>query len=105
VFVAEGVRGLVTAVSRKADAQYAFYRGTTYVGHPPQTQLGGGMGGANAPQKPAAAKPDQPEMNQSLDANLKQQNTDNSYRQIQRLKQRYNPPAENRKGAPAGAFH
>src|SRR5208282_106363 len=41
VFVAEGVRGLVTAVSRKGDAQYAFYRGTSYVGPPPQPPMPG----------------------------------------------------------------
>ena len=32
VFVAEGLRGLVTAVARKANRQYAFYRGKTFVG-------------------------------------------------------------------------
>ena len=32
VFIAEGLRGLVTAVARKGTAQYAFYRGTNYVG-------------------------------------------------------------------------
>ena len=32
VFVAEGVRGMVTAVARKGDLEYAFYRGTTYLG-------------------------------------------------------------------------
>ena len=32
VFVAEGVRGMVTAVARKGDLEYAFYRGTTFVG-------------------------------------------------------------------------
>ena len=32
VFVAEGVRGMVTAVARKGDLEYAFYRGSTYLG-------------------------------------------------------------------------
>ena len=32
VFVAEGVRGMVTAVARKGDLEYAFYRGTTHLG-------------------------------------------------------------------------
>ena len=32
VFVAEGIHGLVTAVARKGDNQYAFYRGTTFIG-------------------------------------------------------------------------
>ena len=35
VFVAEGVQGQVTAVVRKETSEYAFYRGTTYVGQPP----------------------------------------------------------------------
>ena len=35
VFVAEGVQGQVTAVVRKDAAEYAFYRGTGYVGRPP----------------------------------------------------------------------
>jgi len=102
VFVAEGVRGLVTAVARRADAQYAFYRGTSYVGPPPQPQGSGLGGGAAARTAPAQSGQAQ---NQSLDANLKMQNSANSFRQIERLQQRYNQPAENRKGAPAGAFH
>lgn len=32
VFVAEGLRGLVTAVARKATSQYSFYRGKTFLG-------------------------------------------------------------------------
>jgi tetratricopeptide (TPR) repeat protein len=101
VFVAEGVRGVVTAVSRKGDSQYAFYRGTTYVG-PPQIRV---------PEPPTESKLQQPasekagDANQSLDANLKQQNTDNYTRQIQRLERRYNVRPESIKGAPAGAFH
>ncbi|MFI5459587.1 MAG: hypothetical protein ACHRXM_29535, partial [Isosphaerales bacterium] len=99
VFVAEGVRGLVTAVARNGDAQYAFYRGTSYVGpvvlQPPSGGLAGGAAG------PISAKPGQ---NQSLDANLKQQNSANSTRQIERLQQRYNQPAEQRKGVAAGGF-
>ncbi len=35
VYVAEGVRGQVTAVARRDTAQYAFYRGTTRVGPRP----------------------------------------------------------------------
>jgi tetratricopeptide (TPR) repeat protein len=99
VFVAEGVRGLVTAVARKGDDQYAFYRGTTYVG-PPQVTAPAGQ----AATPPPAAKPGQPDMNQALDVNLKIQNFENSMRQIERLQQRYNAPAENRKGAQAGGF-
>jgi hypothetical protein len=89
---------VVTAVARLGTAQYAFYRGTNYIGQPPQP--------ANPPAAPASAegqsagKP----MDQSLDANLKMQNSANEMRQIERLQQRYNPPAEMRKGAPAGEF-
>jgi hypothetical protein len=101
--VAEGVRGLVTAVSRKGDAQYAFYRGTNYIGQP----------AAAAPRRPAEGRDQEPSAaqsgegmpNQALDANLKQQNTDNFTRQIRRLEQRFNQPPANMKGAPAGSFH
>ena len=48
VFVAEGVRGQVTAVARRDAAQYAFYRGTTRVGAPPA-----------APTPPARGQPSQ----------------------------------------------
>jgi tetratricopeptide (TPR) repeat protein len=103
VFVAEGMRGVVTAVVRKGASQYAFYRGTKYVGQPPQANAP-----AAAPQPPAqqgqgqgsAGKP----MDQSLDANLKMQNTSNAIQQIERLQQRYNVPAGMRKGAAAGGF-
>jgi len=95
VFAAEGLRGLVTAVARKGTAQYAFYRGSTYVG-PPLAQ-GSGSGGRAANRKPAA-------QGQALDANLKHQNASNSRRQIERLQQRYAPPADNSKGAAAGGF-
>ena len=98
VFVAEGVRGMVTAVARKGDLEYAFYRGSTYLGpreaagkpaHAPNTNAA--PQGANAP-------------NQALDSNLKMQNDTNNLKQINRLQQRYNQPAEMRKGAPAGGF-
>ena len=83
VFVAEGVRGVVTAVARQDGAQYAFYRGKSYVGAPVVPP---------APQAPAAAgKPAaQPaEAAQALGANLRIQNSRNQERQIERLKQRY----------------
>ncbi len=32
VFIAEGIRGMVTAVARKGDLEYAFYRGSTHLG-------------------------------------------------------------------------
>jgi hypothetical protein len=99
VFVAEGVLGTVTAVARKGTAQYAFYRGTTYVGQPPQPS----RAVPQASGRPAAQPPDST-LNQSLDANLRMQNESNSMRQMKRLQERYDQPAGNRKGAAAGEF-
>ncbi len=98
VFVAEGVFGVVTAVARKGDLEYAFYRGTTHLGvsvpaaGKPQEVRGG--------QAPNSA----PDANQALDSNLKMQNSTNNLKQLNRLQQRYNQPPEMRKGAPAGGF-
>jgi TolA-binding protein len=111
VFVVEGLMGQVTAVVRKATTEYAFYRGTAYVGLPPQPaappteakkadqpqsgeQQAQGQAGNNAPM-----------MNQALDANLKMQNTSNNFKQIQRLQERYQrlEPAQPH-GAAAGGF-
>ena len=98
VFVAEGVRGMVTAVARKGDLEYAFYRGSTYLG---QRESTGKVAETQnqAGQAPAAGAP-----NQALDSNLKLQNESNNLKQINRLQQRYNQPPEMRKGAPAGGF-
>ena len=78
VFVAEGVRGKVTAVARRGTDEYAFYRGTQYVGSPPQ---------ANAP--PAPQEPGKPQAEQSLDANLRSLNSTNLKNQVDRLESRY----------------
>ncbi len=43
-------------------------------------------------------------MNQSLDANLKEQNMSNRASQIERLQQRYAQPTDKSKGAQAGGF-
>ena len=53
VFVAEGLRGLVTAVARKGTVQYAFYRGTNSVGAPPPAPNAGvpAMPGQAVPQE------------------------------------------------------
>jgi hypothetical protein len=102
VFVADGVFGVVTAVVRKGTNQYAFYRGTSYVGQSPavpQPPAPSSGEAGQAPGQSAALKADQ-----SLDANLKMQNTSNSFQQIQRLQRRYDQPAGNRKGAAAGGF-
>jgi hypothetical protein len=99
VFIAEGLRGLVTAVARKGSAQYAFHRGTTYVGK--QTVTGAALGtDARAPGADQSPAPEE----QALDANLKMQNSSNNRKQIERLQQRYSLPADMNKGAPAGSF-
>jgi hypothetical protein len=95
IFVAEGVRGMVTAVARKGDLEYAFYRGSTYLGHQEATK---------AQEAPAANAPAQGQPAESLDNNLRMLNNANNLKQINRLQQRYNPPPEMRKGAPAGDF-
>jgi tetratricopeptide (TPR) repeat protein len=102
VFVAEGVRGVVTAVARRASNQYAFFRGTSFVGPTPQATFAAPaqqLGEGEAQKPSAAAKADQ-----SLDANLKMQNSTNNLFQIERLRQRFDQPAEKRKGAAAGGF-
>ncbi len=43
VFVAEGIQGQVTAIVRKESTEYAFYRGTGYVGQPPVPQPSANM--------------------------------------------------------------
>ena len=79
VFVAEGVRGQVTAVARKDSNQYAFHRGTTHVGPPPA-----------APNAPAEGKPQQGVTEPSdLRQNVRGLNTINQDRQRQRLEERY----------------
>jgi hypothetical protein len=96
VIVAEGLRGAVTVVARQGNAQYAFHRGTTFVGpHAPA---------APSSLPPQIRHPGESGSNQSLDANLKMQNTSNSARQIERLQQRFAVPADKSKGAAAGGF-
>jgi tetratricopeptide (TPR) repeat protein len=100
VFVAEGVQGQVTVVVRKETTQYAFYRGTNYVGQPPVPAAR-----AAEPQAPAQQPANGAQFNQALDANLKLQNESNSMRQIQRLQERYKSVQPDQpKGAPAGGF-
>jgi hypothetical protein len=88
VYVAEGVNGQVTAVARKGTGQYAFYRGKNRVGAPPAPPSP-----ANAP---APAKPEgwSEKSAESLDNNLKIQNSINQNRQIDRLQNRYNTPPQ-----------
>ncbi|MDR3638832.1 MAG: hypothetical protein P4L84_33805, partial [Isosphaeraceae bacterium] len=79
VFVAEGVRGEVTAVARKDAAEYAFYRGKTFVGQPA------------APDQPAlqTPAPQAPANPQDLYENVRLQNSTNQLRQIERLQKRF----------------
>jgi hypothetical protein len=88
VFTAEGVQGQVTAVARRGSAQYAFYRGTTQIGAPP----------APAKSEPTAAPAPgadetPPAEYQSLEGNIRLQNSTNQIRQLERLQNRYNAPA------------
>ncbi len=65
VFVAEGVRGQVTAVARKGSNQYAFHRGTTPVGPPPAAPNAPGQGQAAeaiGPRRPTCAERPGPEL-------------------------------------------
>ena len=96
VFMAEGLNGIITVIARKGTDQYAFYRG--------QQPLGGDEGG-NANQAPAQpAKPGADKAEQSLDANLRIQNSANTLKQVERLQQRYTPAANQPPGAAAGEF-
>ena len=82
VFVAEGVRGQVTAVARKGTNEYAFHRGKTMMGLPvPQVQAPSRRG-APAAQAPGADGLD-------LQQNVRGQNSSNQMRQLQRLEDRY----------------
>ena len=96
VYVAEGIVGQVTAVARKGAGEYAFYRGKERVG---------GQQTGNKPGQPADRKPgqdqqpgqaqtsrpesDKPKADESLDNNLKIQNSLNRGKQIDRLQDRY----------------
>ena len=94
VFVAEGISGEAAVVARKGKAGYAFFRGTTNLGaakpqvpQPPQVEILNGV--------------------QSLDQNLRIQNSLNQTRQIERLERRYQAapmPGQERGGAAAGGF-
>jgi tetratricopeptide (TPR) repeat protein len=103
VFVAEGVQGQVTAVARKNSAEYAFYRGTAHVGAPPAPPQPNAPTRVNA-EAQQRGQADLPALNQSLDANIKMQNSSNNLKQIQRLEERYKAVPERAKGAPAGGF-
>jgi hypothetical protein len=105
VYVAEGLQGQVSVVVRKEGAEYAFHRGSAFIGQPPAplAQPPGPQAGKAANQQPAAANA--PALNQALDANLKMQNESNTARQIQRLQERYQlPQPAAPKGAAAGGF-
>ncbi|HEX8202775.1 MAG TPA: tetratricopeptide repeat protein, partial [Isosphaeraceae bacterium] len=87
VVTAEGVRGQVTAVARQGSGRYAFYRGTTALGPPPELPRAPSPPAANAP----VAGPEGP-AETTLEQNLKSLNSSNQLRQIERLQQRYAVP-------------
>ena len=101
VFVAEGVRGQVTAVARRDAAQYAFYRGTTHVGTPSAPNAAP-RGDVNRPAEPTSEAAG---VDNDLGKNIKTLNFDNSMMQIQRLENRYkaNPAGVNPGGMPMPA--
>jgi uncharacterized protein YfaS (alpha-2-macroglobulin family)/tetratricopeptide (TPR) repeat protein len=97
VFVAEGVTGEVTAVARHDTAEYAFYRGHTFVGQPPAAPAAADPAAATPPPAPAQAGQDSryKQGQQGLQQNLRDLNSSNQLKQIERLQQRYNAaPAE-----------
>lgn len=94
VYSAEGLHGAATVVVRKGASEYAFHRGTTYLGQPPQ---------ANAPA-PADQVEKPKEESQSLDANIRSLNRSNNLKQIERLQNRYQAPPQQAPGAAAGEF-
>ena len=77
VYVAEGVNGQVTAVARKGANEYAFHRGTTFVGQAPNAPAG-------LPNKPDASNAPA-----DLQQNVRGMNSSNQMRQLQRLDQRF----------------
>ncbi len=86
VFVADGVRGEVTAVARRGAAQYAFHRGKTYVG--PRKADDPNAKAPADPGKPAAGEAS-PEPSSDLGFNVKMLNSSNQVRQLDRLENRY----------------
>jgi len=80
VYVAEGIRGQVTAVVRLGTDQYAFHRGRIHLGAPPA-----------APEVPAEGRQagQDADRDESLDADLKGLNRANQLRQLDRLQDRY----------------
>jgi hypothetical protein len=100
VYVAEGVRGQVTAFAKRESAQYAFYRGATRVGPVPAPP--------NAPagnQPPGQAGQSVDFFDADLGKNIKMQNYSNGMIQIQRLENRYkaSPTGVNPGGMPLPA--
>ncbi|WP_337176859.1 MG2 domain-containing protein [Paludisphaera sp.] len=94
VFSAEGLHGAATVVVRRGTSEYAFHRGTTYLGQPPQPEA------ATPADRGEPAK----EEGQSLDANLRSLNRSNNLKQIERLQNRYQPAPMQPPGAAAGEF-
>ena len=92
--------GQVTAVVRKDATEYAFYRGTSYVGQPP----------APPAPEPGPAGPEPGASDAGAEPGPRRQLEDAEFesitmKQIQRLQERYKPsePDQSR-GATAGGF-
>lgn len=100
VFVADGIQGRVTVIARLAEDQYAFYRGKTELGRPPEIPMGGAAAPAQqaepaAPQgKPQARGEDRRELLRGL----QESNTMLQQQQIENLRQIYK---QQRKGVEA----
>ncbi|WP_156512722.1 MG2 domain-containing protein [Planctomyces sp. SH-PL62] len=100
VYSAEGLHGAATVVVRKGTTEYAFHRGTTYLGTPPTPNAP-----AEVPPQPETKPGQAGDANQSLDANLRMLNRSNNLKQIERLQNRYQVvPPEQAPGAAAGEF-
>ena len=88
VFLAEGVRGQVTAVARQGTDRYALHRG----------ERPADRDEAPNPPQPSEADADANAPAQALDQNLRIQNGFNQVRQIERLEQRYQQGGANGQG-------
>ncbi len=88
IFVADGLRGKATLIARVADSRYAFYRGETWLGAPPQQP-----GVAGKPQLPAESSPAQLDYMQ----NIKGSNRDiqdKNLRQFEQQRRQWNAGVE-----------
>ena len=94
VYVADGLSGLVTVVVRQSAGRYAFFRG--------KASLGGKFQQSFEPAAVQLRQQNQPQIegqgkqSESLDQNLRGINQQNSFRQMERLENRYKSNSQNR---------